>query len=417
MQFTRREVLAGSAAAVMAARVVRPAFGAAREKLPVAAVVTEYRPVSHADVIVGKVLEGWRQDGGDGPGLKLVSLYVDQTPPSDISRKLAEKHGFRLAKTIDEAITLGGDKVAVAGVLSIGEHGNYPATADTGQVQYPRRRFFDEIVAAFRRGGKTVPVFNDKHLGYRWEDAKHMVDVAQEQKFPLMAGSSISVAWRYPAVELPRDCEIEGALTLGYGGLEAYGFHALEAHQCLIENRRGGETGIAAVQAVAGEGIAAAEKSGRWSKELLAAALKSLPGPPRDIEKWKMTDSAGYLLEHCDGLKSAVLMANGLTDQFCSAIKIKGRPEPLAIWFKLQEGPPFGHFAYLLRAIDEMVHSGKPPYPVERTLLTTGILDRAMHSLAEKNVRLETPELDFAYKPANWPFANRDDSPLKLPND
>ena len=46
----------------------------------VAAVVTEYRRWSHADVIVGKILEGYNHDGKDGPNLRLVSLYADQFP-------------------------------------------------------------------------------------------------------------------------------------------------------------------------------------------------------------------------------------------------------------------------------------------------------------------------------------------------
>src|SRR5436190_16589360 len=91
-----------------------------RERLPVAAVVTEYRRNSHADVIVGKILEGWNQDGGAGPALRLAALYIDQVPKTDLSRELAKKHNFRIARTIEEAITLGGDKVAVAGVISIG---------------------------------------------------------------------------------------------------------------------------------------------------------------------------------------------------------------------------------------------------------------------------------------------------------
>src|SRR5436305_11964044 len=98
-----------------------------REPLPVAAIVTEYRRNSHADVIVGKILEGFDQDGGAGPALRLAALYTDQVPATDLSRDLARRHGFRIARTVEEAITLGEDRVAVAGVLSIGEHGDYPS--------------------------------------------------------------------------------------------------------------------------------------------------------------------------------------------------------------------------------------------------------------------------------------------------
>jgi len=422
-RLTRREALQTGAVAAMGAvlpAAPSPLFGypANREKLPVAAVVTEYRKNSHADVIVGKILEGWRQDGGPGPDLRLVSLYVDQVPDGDMSRQLAEKHGFRIAKTIDEAVTLGTDQVPVAGVLSIGEHGNYPATPDTKQVQYPRRRFFEEITTAFRRCQKAIPVFNDKHLAYRWEDAKFMVDTARKMETPFLAGSSVPVAWRYPPLELPRDCEIESALTIGYGGLEAYGFHALEAHQCMLERRRDGETGVAAVQAVTKQEIRKAQTEGRWSSALFAAALKTLPGGLVDSDKWSSSEeSAVYLLHHRDGLQSAVVMANGLAADFAFAVKLKGKDEPLATRFKLQEDAPFCHFAYLLRAIEHTFHTVKAPYPVDRTLLTSGILDRVMHSLAQGGKLLETPELDIRYKPADWPYANHPDSPLTLPND
>jgi hypothetical protein len=115
----------------------------------VAAIVTEYRRHSHADVIVGKILEGYRHDGGPGPDLRVVSMYVDQTPANDQSRELARRHGFRLCPTIAEALTLGGDTLAVDGVLSIGEHGRYP-TNERGQILYPRRRFFEQICQGLR---------------------------------------------------------------------------------------------------------------------------------------------------------------------------------------------------------------------------------------------------------------------------
>lgn len=418
----RRDLLkAGLSTALGATIPTAPSamgFAPAREKLPVAAVVTIYRKNTHADVIVGKILQGFQQDGGKGPDLRLVSLYTDQVPNGDLSRELAEKHGFRIAKSIDEAITLGTDKVQVAGVLSIGEHGDYPFTPDTKQHQYPRRRFFDEIVATFSRCGKTVPVFNDKHLSYRWEDARVMFETAKKMNFPFLAGSSVPVAWRERPLELPRDCEIEAALTISYGGLESYGFHALEAHQCMIERRRGGETGVDWVQAVSGDEIRWAESAGLWSSELFASALKKLPGSPQDSDKWtSKNNSAAYLLRHRDGLKSAVVMANGLVGQTAFAVKLRDHAKPYATWFKLQNGPPYGHFAYLVHAIEETIHSGRAVYPVERTLLTTGILDRVMQSLAQGGKRLGTPELSVTYQPADWPFANHPKSTLTLPND
>ena len=390
---------------------------AERAKLPVAAVVTVYRQQSHTDVIVGKILEGWQQDGGVGPDLKLVSMYVDQVGDDDLSRKMAERFDFKIARTIDEAITLSTDKVQVAGVLSIGEHGDYPLTPDTHQQMYPRRRFFEQIAAAFQRGGRVVPVFNDKHLAYRWADAKFMYDTARERKIPFLAGSSVPLAWRFPALELDRNDELDDVVTVGWDGLEIYGIHTLEAHQAMIERRRGGESGIVSVQALQGDAIHRAAADKRWSVELFEAALATLPGKPQAKPDWtEQKDAALFLLEHRDGLKSAVVMVGALTPEFAFAAKVKGRANPVATWIRLQNGPPFGHFAQQLRAIEETIHTGRAVYPVERTLLTTGTLDRLMHSLAQNGKRFDTPELAIAYQPTDWPFANHPQTKLKLPD-
>src|SRR5947209_3332738 len=185
------------------------------EKKKVAAIVTEYRHWSHADVIVGKILEGYNQDGGPGPNLKLVSMYVDQFPANDMSRALARKHGFTIYDSIPAALTLGGKELAVDGVLCIGEHGNYPTNAK-GQILYPRRRFFQEVAAVFAKLNQSVPVFNDKHLAATWADAKWMYDRARELHVPFMAGSSMPVTWRRPPLNLPKNCDLIEAVQIGY---------------------------------------------------------------------------------------------------------------------------------------------------------------------------------------------------------
>lgn len=405
--FSRRQFIVQSAGLLGGVSLASVAAAAQprRERLPVAAIVTAYRPNSHADVIVGKILDGYDQAGGAGPDLRLVSLYTDQVPATDMSRDLAKRHGFRIAKTIEEALTLGGDKLAVAGVLSIGEHGDYPFTKDTNQHMYPRRRFFDAIAAVFRKQRRVVPLFNDKHLAYAWADAKHMVDTARELRIPFLAGSSVPVAWRVPPLTLPRGCQLTEALALGYSGLESYGFHALEALQCMVERRRGGETGVATVQAVRGDEIGRAEKAGRWSRESLDAAVATTPAPPKGRPKEIAKNAVFYLIEYRDGLKAAVAMNTGFANQFAFAGKIRGEARPQATCMRLQDGRPYGHFGHLLRAIEHTIHERRPAYPVERTLLTTGILDAVMHSLAEKDRLMRTAELEVSYQPTDWGYA------------
>jgi hypothetical protein len=381
-------------------------------KKKVAAVITEYKLHSHADVIVGKILEGFNYDGGAGPNLQLVSMYVDQFPKEDMSRDLSRKHGFKIYPTIEGALTLGDPELALDGVLSIGEHGKYP-TNNKGQILYPRRRFFEGIVATFDKCKKSVPVFNDKHLAPTWTDAKWMYDKARELFVPFMAGSSLPVTWRRPPLKLPMKCEITEAVQIGYGPLEAYGFHALESLQCMVERRKGGEGGIRWVQCLQGEEMWKALDQGRWSKALLETAMKLVPAhAPGDYRAptAKSNDAAVYLLEYRDGLKAAVAMLNGWVHEgdggaFVFAGQIKGQEEPAACHFYLQQPDPFAHFAYLLRAIDSMIQTGHAPYPVERTVLTTGVLDALMTSRAEDHRRVETPHLEIKYKATDWPFA------------
>lgn len=396
--------------AALGASGIAPALTAeesTRQALPVAAVVTTYTRNSHADVILGKILSGWRQNGGPGPALRLVSLYVDQVGPGDLSADLAKRYRFQLAPSIAEAVAHGTPDTPVAGVLSIGEHGDYPLTKTTQQKMYPRRRFFDEIVAAMHDGKFIAPIFNDKHLAYRWRDAKHMYDKAIENNIPFMAGSSLPVAWRYPARLLPNNRRIDEALVLGYGGHEAYGFHALEALQSIVERRAGGETGVAAVTTLRGQQILTAAANGDWSPGLLKAAAASANQKMKRLEQHINEGSALFLLEYRDGMRASVAMLKGFGETFAVACRLRHQQQPFASWFRLEYQHPYGHFQYLVRGIESLIHTRTTPYPVERTLLTTGILDRAMQSRAQHGRRLESPELKLAYRNSEWPFANQ----------
>jgi hypothetical protein len=382
------------------------------QRKDVAAVVTEYRRHSHADVIVGKVLEGYLHDGGAGPNLKLVSLFVDQHPPGDLSLDLARKHGFTIYPTIHAALTRGGRKLAVDGVLCIGEHGNYPENA-RGQKLYPRRRFFEAVCDVFARAGRSVPVFTDKHLAATWTDAKWMFDRARELCVPLLAGSSLPLTWRRPELKLARGCDLVEAVQIGYGPFEGYGFHALEALQCLAERRRGGEAGVWAVQCLQGQAMWEALDRRRWSKALLEEALTRVPAhAPGDYRgpTARTADAGVFLLEYRDGIRAAVAMLNGWVHEgdggaFGFAGRLRSRERPVSTLFYLQQPDPFAHFGHLVRAIDAMIQTMHPPYPVERTLLTTGVLEAVMISRAERNRRVETPHLTITYQPTDWPFA------------
>lgn len=408
MSVTRRQCLQSALLSVgscLASPVVLPRLFAAESTKAkrIAAVVTIYIPRSHADVLVGKILEGWKQDGGPGPNLELASLYVDQFPKGDISRDLAKKYGFPIFDTIEGAVTVGTNGIPVDGVLCIGEHGDYP-TNSKGQKLHPRRRFFEQVTETFRKHGKVVPVFNDKHLGPVWSDASWMYERSKELKVPFMAGSSLPVMYRDPDPVIPFGEEMEAAVGIGYDGLDVYGFHALEAYQSIIERRRGGGVGVKWVECLQGDAVWQAIDNGVIRKDLFDAAVALVPKKsPEEIRR--LGPSTLFRFEYLDGFAGAVVMLPTVAETTGVAVKIKGAAEILAARFDERSEPRHPHFAFLLKALEQMFHTGKPTYPVERTVITSGILDQALTGLAEGQKRLITPELAISYQPVDYPHA------------
>jgi hypothetical protein len=417
---TRRDCLRWASGALLAGATSPIGFGqkpdggksSVAPKL-VAGVVSVYHHNSHADVILGKILEGWKQDGGPGPALKLASVYIDQFRSDDIGRAVCKKHGVPIFDSIEKAVTVGGDRVPIDAVLSIGEHGSYPSN-DVGQILYPRRRFFEAITATFEKYGRVVPVFNDKHLGPVWSDAKWMYDRARELKVPFMAGSSMPVGFRQNEIDLPLGSDIEAAVGIGYSHIEIYGFHALEFFQSHVERRRGAEHGVRSVRYLEGKEMWQAVDDGTVSRTALDAAFAAVPkqGEPNIRDD----DKAGlFLFEYTDGFRGAVFMLSCVAGTSIGLTR-KGHDQPLATAFNELSEPRHPHFAYLLKAIERMIHTGQPTYPVERTLLTSGILDRALNSRAGNGKTLETPELAIAYRPVDYPHGPHTDLLQPPPN-
>jgi hypothetical protein len=399
----RRQFLRYGSALGAAALLPRPGAGhviaAPASEKKVAALVTTYFRYSHADNIVTRFMEGYSIVGKSfPPPCRVASLYIEQVPDTDIGRPLAKRWNIPVYKTMAEALTLGGDKLAVDGVVIVAEHGDYPTNA-RGQILYPRRRFFEEVVKVFRASRRTVPVFTDKHLSYSWEDAKWMYDQSRELGFLLMAGSSVPVTYRHPDLQPRLGVEWERALAVGYGHFEVYGFHTLEALQVMTERRRGGETGVRAVQCLEGKAAWEAAAAGRWDRALLDAALARVPQKGRGPVDEEDRDALVYLIEYRDGLQAAAYLSPRHVREFAFAGRVKGRSEPAACWYELPK-PQRDHFSFLVQHAARMIVTGQPDYPVERTLLTTGMLASLIESKATGHKRLETPHLKVTYTAA-----------------
>jgi hypothetical protein len=385
----------------------------------IAAVVTEYRKYSHAQHIVDRFLYGYGWNGRHHrPPMDLVSLYTDQVPEGDASRARAKEiPSLRIYPTVAEALTCGGEKLAVDGVLLIGEHGTYPKN-EKGQHLYPRYELFQKIVDVFRDSGKSVPVFNDKHLSWNWDWAKEMVQTARDMGFALMAGSSLPVSRRIPPVEMPAGAEVEEAMSVALGGPDSYDFHALETLQTMVERRRGGETGVVAMQALKGDAVWAAMDSGSWEAggwdpRLFEACLcrsqtltSARPGfshvlPSKEEVRRLRRNPVAYRFEYADGLKATILIGDGLVRDFNFAARLKSHREPLSTLMFLPYYDLQNFFSPLVNHIETLFLTGKSPYPIERTLLTTGLTATGVESLFQGQKRIATPHLRISYQPTH----------------
>ncbi len=386
------------------------------EKRPkIAAIATIYHKYSHTQHIVDRFLEGYGWNSRHHhPPMDLVSLFVEQVTDTDLSRERLERFpAMKGYPTIAEALTLGGEELAVDGVLIIGEHGEYP-TNEKGQRLYPRYEHFMQIAEVYEKSGRGVPTFNDKHLSWNWEWAREMYDISQSMDFAFMAGSSLPVTWRTPSIDMPFGVPVSEAVCVGYGGVDSYDFHALETLQCMVERREGGESGVKWLQAYRGDAFWEAHHTERWSRELFETALcrshtltPSRPGfnnsfPNIDELKEIVKDPIAYQYEHTDGLKSTMILMNGLVQDFNFAAYIGSDNEILSTQMYLPMPPArttlANFFSPLVNNIEQMFLTGEATYPVERTLLTTGLVAGGVDSLFADGIRQETPHLDIAYQ-------------------
>jgi hypothetical protein len=425
---TRRRVLGYSALApaVLAQRRLLPS-AAAQTQTPVrlAVIGNTYRYGSELQIIADRFLVGYQHDGDwHVPNVKVVSLYLElkpgarrgapvqehtNGPSTDLSVGRAKEFGFRLCRNIPEALRCGGTQLAVDAVVSVVEQGDYPHN-HKGQILYPRYDFFQQCAQVFEEEGRAVPYFNHDSLSFSFHQAEGMVATSERLKFPFMAGSSLPVTWRLPDIDIPIGAQIqEAVMVCPFKGME---FDALEAMQCMLERRKGGETGVKSVQLLEGDDVWAAGESGRWSKEVLSSALSRsdaplgltvMDGRMQDMATsgalpQLVKDPAAYCIEYNDGTRATLLVLDGADRNFTFSARVAGH-ELIATQFFRAPVPYVNYSGSLTAKIEQMFVTGTAPYPVRRSLITSGILEAAMTSRYRLNQRLETPQLAVRYQP------------------
>jgi len=381
----RRQFVATAAAA--------PIFAQPAKKR-IACISSTYHVRSHSDNFITRFLEGyWIHEKFYEPPFTVASLWIDQIHPADIGHRLSHAYNFPVTKSIADALTLNTGKLAVDGVVLVCEHGTYPEN-ERHQHLYPRFEFFEQVVNVFKQSGRSCPVFVDKHLSYDWKKARQMFKWSRDLKFPLMAGSSVPVTFRRPEYDPPVNSDLESALSIGGDWVGDGGiFHIFETLQAFVERRKGGESGIRAVQLLKGDEVWKAAQQGLWSRDLLDTALaRRLKSS--DQKPGEKTAVLG-LIEYRDGFKAATLSLSGVSE-YIVAVKPKGLPPQATLCYIPIENS--NNFSMLVHGITQMVATGQPAIDVRRTLLVSGALTGLMESGFQKGKRIETPELKIAYK-------------------
>ncbi len=418
-RLSRRSFLAASAVGAASISLGARALAAESPRKQIALIGTEVRLHSHAQHFIDRFLMGYTWEGGwRRPDVDLVSLYIDQHPQGDLSLSTAARFKVPIYPTIAEALTLGTGKLAVDGVVIIAEHGNYPKN-EMGQTRYPRYAFFKEVVKVFEASGRSVPVFNDKHLSTVWSECVEMVADSRRLGFPFQAGSSLPVTRRMPDIDIPVGTPLEESVCVAYGGKDSYDIHGLETAQCMSERRKGGEVGIRRVTGLEGDALWNRVGERESTRRLAVAALSrshNLPcqdGYPTDPVTFDWARKTfpkawGYIVEHRDGFLTTLLMLD-IRDFNYAGLDSSGRIHSCQMYLPM---PTHGSttadfFNPLIRHIEHMVVENRAPYPVERTLLTSGMTLAGVESLYRK-APVNTPEMEVRYSVPNQSWFWRD---------
>jgi hypothetical protein len=396
---------------VASALVCAPLRAGENRRKKIALIGTVVHKHSHAQHFIDRFLLGYNWGGGwYRPEVDLVSLYIDQFPENDLARATAKRHRVPIHPSIEDALTLGSAKLAVDGVVIIGEHGDYPKNARE-QTLYPRYKFFKQVVKVFEASGRSVPVFNDKHLSTEWAQCVEMVNDSKRLQFPFMAGSSLPVTRRMPAIDMPYDTPLSESVCAGYGGMDSYDFHGLETAQCMSERRKGGEVGIKSVRALRGEKMWDVAAGRDTTKRLLVAALTRSHNLP--VENGYLTDPVtfewarkvfpdgwAYFIEHRDGLRTTLFMLPIRDFNYAGLNAETGEIISCQMYLPMPDhgSSTADFFNPLIHHIEQMIAKNVTPYPIQRTLLTSGMTLAGVESFHRGGEVVETPEMAVRYQ-------------------
>lgn len=374
----------------------------------IAFLLEEFAKPSPAQQLVDRFLAGYVIDGEFKKSpFEGASAYVMlSSNPPDLEQRTKD-FKFVVAPRAEQAIE-GADAVVIA-------------SRKPGALANER---FVQI--ALERAPEGAACFVHGVLANSLERGHELTRLARSRQIALLAGTPLSVTWRLPEVELSPATPLSEALIVVQANpspgqtsppappssLRGAELHALEGLLPVIERRRGGEAGVRSIRFLEGKELWKAGDRGNWSWPLLAAALSRshspqgdpvLDGRTQDLVGLGLVpklarNPRGWLLEHRDGLRSTMLVLDGVVADFNFAVRAQDGSIVSAQLFRAP-APAEQHFSRLAAVMEEFFRSGKAPWSIERNLLIAGLLERFSQPSSRTGRVVPAPRLEIVDPP------------------
>lgn len=333
-------------------------------------VLEEFTLRSPAQQLLDRFLIGYQRDGQfhqlEDCQVWLLAL-TDRTHP-EVERRI-KGFGLRIAGNMESAM------MDADGVVVVWRGSGAKANADLLRMTLQNMR---SGAACFVHGA----------LADGTASATELVALAKARGVTLLAGTSTAVAFRLPDVDLKPGTRLSEALIVVQGSFPEAELDALDGLLPFIERRRNGETGVTGIRRLEKDEVWRAEQEGSWSWPLLAAALSrsnTVQGDPvkdgrtQDIAGLGLVKSLaknprGWLLDHRDGLRTALLVLDGAVADYGFAVRLAKGGTVSAQLYRPPE-PAQEQFSPLAMVIEVFFRSGTAPWRVERSLLIAQLLE------------------------------------------
>ena len=349
-----------------------------------------------AQQLLDRLLLGFPQDGEfrHPKDRRITVCSADINPNAELERR-TENFGLELSTDPAAALAHADAVVVVPGNPSANNSQNPIDTALQGALQ-------------------GCPVFVYGPLGPGLAAAQRQIALASSRRLPLLAGTELPVAWRLPPVDLPPGVRLTDALVVVQGTTPQAELDALECLLPVVERRAGGESGVKKIWKLQGDQVWNAGQRKSWSWTLLAAALSRSDTPQGDAVKDGRTQDLvgldlvqklarnprGWLLEHRDGLRSALLVLDGVVADYNFAV-LTSKREIISAQILRPPAPTQHAFSALAAVVEDFFGTGKPPWPARRSLLEAGLLEAFNLPQTKLGTATKTPDLAISYRLEN----------------